>query len=94
VAGRRTFPQCYGERFTRRFLGAFFGVLPAALHLVLMRPLGARPLVWMCDAALALLSLLIAARVLWLRSPAQDHRTYLLLTYWYCALLASALIVL
>jgi 4-hydroxybenzoate polyprenyltransferase len=94
LAGRRTFPQRYGERFTRRFLGLFFGVLPVALHFALMRPLGARPLVWGCDAVLSLLSLLIAARVLGLRSPAQDHQTYLLLTYWYCALLASALVVL
>jgi (R)-axinyssene synthase len=94
LAGRCTFPQRYGERFTRRFLGVFFGVLPVAIHFVLMRPLSARPLVWMCDAGLTLLSLLIAVRVVWLHSSTQDHRTYLLLTYWYCALLASALILL
>jgi 4-hydroxybenzoate polyprenyltransferase len=93
-AGRCTFPQRYGERFTRRFLGFFFAALPLGIHFVLMRPLGARPLVWMCDLGLALLSLVISVRVLRLRSSRDDHRTYLLLTYWYCALLASALVVL
>lgn len=93
-AGRCTFPQKYGERFTRRFLGVFFGALPLGIHFTLMRPLGDGPLVWLCDGGLGLLSLLIAVRVLRLRSPGDDHRTYLFLTYWYCALLGSALLVL
>lgn len=93
-AGRRTFPQTFGERFTRRFLGVFFAALPLGIHFVLMRPLGDRPLVWLCDAGLGLLSLLISLRVLRLRSPGDDHRTYMFLTYWYCSLLGCALLVL
>lgn len=93
-AGRRTFPQTYGEPFTRRFLAVFFAALPLGVHFILMRPLGGGLLVWLCDAVQGVLSLLIAVRVLRLRSPAEDHRTYLLLTYWYCALLVSSLILL
>ncbi len=92
--GRRTLPIVFGERWSRLFLAIAFGLLPLATHFVLMAPEGSRPDVLVLNVLLASLSLTIAGRVLWLRSPSADHVSYMLYTYWYCFVLAAAIVVL
>jgi 4-hydroxybenzoate polyprenyltransferase len=91
--GRRTFPVVFGEQRTRWFLAASFALLPIGVHSWLLLPLGLTPAVLACDLLHAILSLVIAARVLVCRSPQADHQTYLLFTYWYCLVLGSAIVV-
>lgn len=91
---RRTFPIIFGERPSRIFLAVSFALLPLATHFALMAPAGATAPVIVCDILLAAISLTIAARLLALDTPQAHHRSYMLFTYWYCFLLASAIIVL
>lgn len=94
VVGRRTLPIVFGERPSRLFLALAFGLLPVATHFVLMAPEGLRPDVLVLDLLLAAISLAIAGRIILLRSPTADHVTYMLYTYWYCFVLAAAIVVL
>jgi 4-hydroxybenzoate polyprenyltransferase len=93
-AGRRTLPLILGERATRIFLTVGFALAPLVIHFALMRPAGDRPSVWITDAVLAIVSLVVGVRVLLLRTPRKDHQTYMLFTYWYCLLLIATIIVL
>lgn len=92
--GRRTLPIVFGEWPSRLFLALAFGLLPLATHFVLLAPAGMRPDVIVLDLLLAAICLVIAGRVLLVRSPAADHVTYMLYTYWYCFVLAAAIVVL
>ena len=65
-----------------------FLALPALL-LLPWGPAPAAPIV-----VSAAISLTDAYRVLRLRTPRQDHYTYMLFTYWYCLTLLSAVFVL
>jgi 4-hydroxybenzoate polyprenyltransferase len=94
ASGRKTFPLVFGERPTRYMLATFFGLLPLVIHEVLMKPLGLTPAVVVCDVGLALVSGVIAVRVVGWRTPRADHQTYLLFTYWYCLALLSTIVVL
>lgn len=92
---RNTFPMAIGMTATRVFLGIGFAALAVITHVLLMQLAGTTGwVVWACDAALGGVSLLIAWRVLALRTPQADHTTYMLYTYWYCIALASAIVVL
>ncbi|MCY1083477.1 UbiA family prenyltransferase [Archangium lansingense] len=94
ASGRKTFPLVFGEKRTRYVLGTLFGVLPLIIHEALMKPQGLTPVVAACDAGLALVSWVIAVRVVGWRTKQEDHRTYLLFTYWYCLALLSTIVVL
>ncbi|WP_375769247.1 UbiA family prenyltransferase [Archangium gephyra] len=94
ASGRKTFPLVFGEKRTRYVLGTLFGLLPLVIHEVLMKPLGLTAAVVACDVGLAVVSGVIAVRVLGWRTPKADHRTYLLFTYWYCLALLSTIVVL
>ncbi|MCS6881395.1 MAG: UbiA family prenyltransferase [Oscillochloridaceae bacterium] len=94
AVGRRTLPIVFGEWPSRLFLAGAFAALPLATHFVLLAPLGPRPDVVALDVLLAAFCLVIAGRILWLRYPAADHRTYMLYNYWYCFTLAAAIVVL
>ncbi|HYO59303.1 UbiA family prenyltransferase [Archangium sp.] len=94
ASGRKTFPLVFGEKPTRYMLATFFGLLPLVIHEALMKPLGLTPTVVVCDVGLALVSWVIAVRVVGWRTPRADHRTYLLFTYWYCLALLSTIVVL
>ncbi len=91
--GRRTLPVAVGESAARWAMATVFALAPIAVHLGLMsRGGGAKALA--CDVVLGAWSLAIAARVLRDRSPRSAHATYMFYTYWYCALLVSAVVVL
>lgn len=93
VAGRRTFPLVFGETITRAKLSLCFGVLPFVTHWLVMLPANYSWNSLICEGLLAGLSWVIAYRVWFLRSPQADHRSYMLYTYWFCLVVASAIIV-
>lgn len=94
LVGRRTFPLVFGARLTRLQSGFGFAVLPILIHFALIVPAANEWYVGLCELVLVLTSLAIAYRVLFLRSPQADHRTYMWYTYLYCFALASAIILL
>jgi len=94
IIGRKTLPMVIGETPSRVILSLGFVILPLVTHIVLMMPAGDTWNVLLCEVGLAVLCWIIAARIILYRNPQADHHTYMLLTYWYCAVLASAIIVL
>lgn len=93
AVGRRTLPVVVGESASRWITAALFALAPIAIHVGLM-PRGGGVGALVCDVALGAWSLVIAARILRDRSPRAAHATYMFYTYWYCALLLSAVVVL
>jgi 4-hydroxybenzoate polyprenyltransferase len=94
AVGRRTFPVWAGERAARAYLAVGFTMLPVAVHVLLLGPSRARWVAWPVDGLLAVLNLTVAVRVLLLRTPEKDHKTYRIFELWYSILLASAVVVL
>ncbi|MFI6362307.1 UbiA family prenyltransferase [Nocardia sp. NPDC050630] len=88
AVGRRTAAVVFGEVACRRFFAAAFVIYPIAMHFLVYR--NAATVTALIGAAAALLSFVIAYRVLRWRDRRADHTTYLLYTYWYCLTLASA----
>lgn len=91
---RRTFPLVVGWDRSRWFLAIAFAILPLITHGVLFAPAGLHGAAVLCSSVLTGLCLVISWRLLRYTEPAAHHRTYMLFTYWYCALLASAIIIL
>lgn len=91
---RRTLPLVIGERATRWLLVACFGLQPLVFQGLLVQPAGGGWPAFLCSALLALFSWTIALRIILRQSPAADHQTYLLYTYWYCATLVAAIVIL
>jgi 4-hydroxybenzoate polyprenyltransferase len=94
AVGRRTFPVAVGERAARIYLATGFAALPAILFFLLLRSSPAVWIVWPAGGALAVLNLTIAVRVLLLRTPEMDHKTYRKFEQWYSLILVLAVIVL
>jgi 4-hydroxybenzoate polyprenyltransferase len=94
LSHRNTFPMAFGIMPTRIFLSVGFAALAVLTHLLLMRLSGPRLEVLICDAMLGLVSVVIAIRVLAVRNPQADHKTYIQYTYWYCVALATAIVAL
>jgi len=92
--GRNTFPIAFGESAGRAIMGLGFGLLPVVIHLGLMMPAGNSLNVMFWDIAQALISWTIATRIVVYRTPKADHHTYMMLLYWYCLVLGSAIFVL
>lgn len=90
---RRTFPIALGERFSRWYLAAGFTALPFVVHFLLLAP-SKSPLAPVMDVILAALNLLVIVRVLRLRTPEADHRTYRRFEQWYTLALVAAIIAL
>ncbi|WP_062982259.1 UbiA family prenyltransferase [Nocardia anaemiae] len=88
AVGRRTAAVVFGAVACRRFFAAAFVIYPITMHFLVYR--NAPAAAALVGLAAALLSLVIAYRVLRLRDRRADHTTYLLYTYWYCLTLASA----
>lgn len=91
--GRRTLPVVLGQARARVVMAAVFLTMPIVIHMSLIAPLVS----WgglACDLAFAIMSTVIAVRILRGRDTVEDHRTYMLHTYQYCALLAGAIVLL
>jgi 4-hydroxybenzoate polyprenyltransferase len=93
-SGRRTLPLVWGEKMTRMLLTIGFSALPVLLADWLLLAGGWTLAVVLCSIGLATLSWMIAARISLYRTPRADHRTYMLFTVIYCAILGSVAIVL
>ncbi|MFN6564156.1 MAG: UbiA family prenyltransferase [Nostoc sp. ChiSLP01] len=94
AVNRSTFPIAFGEKASRFLLSLGFGLLPFIIHFILMMPTQSTASTLLCDVVLAVFSWFIAARIVFNRSPQEDHQTYMLFTYWYCLVLGSAIVVL
>lgn len=92
--GRRTLPIVFGEWPSRVFIAIAFALLAVLTHAALFVPNGLNAGTLLLDGLLAGMCLLIAGRVLLLRNPAADHVSYMLYTYWYCLVLAAAIVAL
>ncbi|WP_030611922.1 UbiA family prenyltransferase [Streptomyces sclerotialus] len=88
---RSTMPLVLGETRTRIFLCAGFAVGPVAIHRFLMAPAGPHWWIVATDLVLGGLSLLLAVRVMLLRGPEHDQRTYRLVEQWYTLALAASI---
>jgi 4-hydroxybenzoate polyprenyltransferase len=95
ATGRRTLPLVIGVWPTRILVSAAMAVLPVLTHFLLFVPASPSPAVLLvCGVALAGMSWLTAVRCIVLRSPQDDHRTYMTYTYTFCVALLSAVVVL
>lgn len=92
LVGRRTLPIVIGQKWTRRLLAVGIGLLPVVTHLGLVQETSFEPSVVGIEIVLTTLNFVVAWRTLRLQSPKSDHRTYILHTYWFCAVLASGLV--
>ncbi|MEV2224745.1 UbiA family prenyltransferase [Nocardia vinacea] len=90
AVGRRTAVVVFGELACRRFFAAAFVIYPVAMYFLVYRDAPAPAA--LLGVAAALLSFVIAYRVIRRRDRRADHTTYLLYTYWYCLTLASAIL--
>ncbi len=88
--GRLTLPLAIGEEPCRVVLALLIGVLPLLTHHFVMAPNPPTPTRAIVEVVLATFNVLVAARVLLRRSAVADAKTYLLHTYWFCAILCSA----
>jgi 4-hydroxybenzoate polyprenyltransferase len=92
--GRRTLPIVIGAWPTRILILVSFLLAPWITHVTMFAPLGLTLPGVLSEVGLTLTCVIVAIRTLLLRNKAADHRTYMVFTYWYCFLLASAILVL
>lgn len=86
--GRRTFPIAFGEHASRLFICICFFLITPCICFFLGNTLGV--IGFLCGSIITMLSSVISWRII--RVPTGDHRTYMLFTYWYCALLSMSII--
>jgi 4-hydroxybenzoate polyprenyltransferase len=91
---RRTLPIVMGEWPTRLFIAVWFLFAPWITHITMFAPLGLNIQALVCELGLTVTCVVVAVRTVFMRTREADHRSYMLFTYWYCFLLASAIIVL
>ena len=95
ATGRRTLPLVIGVWPTRILVSASMAVLPILTWYLLFVPASPSPVALVaCGIALAGMSWLTAVRCVVLRSPKDDHRTYMTYTYTFCVALLCAIVVL
>ena len=92
VLGRRTFPLFFGAWPTRWWVGSCSLALSLAIYplLLCLHALGWQSALW--AVVVSGLSLVMAWRVLFLRTARADHQTYMLLCWLYCLLVGGALL--
>jgi 4-hydroxybenzoate polyprenyltransferase len=92
ATGRKTLPITLGERPARFVVIGLFLLAPLWVHWGLM-PAAPTAATIACEVVLAAMPLAVAARLWLFRDPAADHKTYILYSYWYCAILASMIVI-
>lgn len=91
---RRTLPVILGDTRARWIVALAWTPMPVLVHYALFGIAHPTPLVMVCDALLAICHAIIIIRLLTLRTPKQDHTTYIAYTYLYCLVLLNGLVVL
>ena len=91
---RRTLPISLGEARARWLIASSIALLPIVVHWGLVYPGVPSTGGWIAEGLLAALNFFVVARILRRRGPRVDHKTYMLHTYWFCAVLASGLVIL
>lgn len=91
---RKTLPLALGERSARYVLSMVYFFLPAAVYVGLFIGYEWSFSFISLNIVLGVLSWVIAVRLLACRSARADHKTYMLYTYWYCAILVGAILLL
>lgn len=94
IVGRRTLSMVIGQDWARWLLAVGIGSLPVVTHVGLIHGIPLSPTVVIIEVLLATLNMVVAVRTVKCRSPQADHRTYILHTYWFCAVLASGILLL
>lgn len=92
ATGRRTLPVILGQKRARALMSVIFLFMPFFIHFMLFEAAGIVGKV-LCDAWLGGLVMLIVYRLWKYDSAPEDHKTYMVYTYWYCSVLASAVVV-
>lgn len=92
VNRRKTLPLVIGEYPTRFITCLFFVFLPLLIHVILFAPTNYNFAIVLCEIILALVSWLIAFRLISYRTLEADSKTYSLFTYWYCLEIASSIL--
>jgi 4-hydroxybenzoate polyprenyltransferase len=92
--GRRTMPLVFGETPSRYVVAAGYFGFPLLIHYGLMVPTGLNLTVIAWDIFLAGFAWVIGFRTLFLRTPQQDHKTYVGFTMLLCAYLGSSIAIL
>jgi len=90
---RRTLPIVLGEVASRRLMAVIWLAMCALVHVLLFggpQSLAVRAL----DLVIVGYHLFVVRRLLRLRTPEEDHRTYMIYTYLYVLILASGFLVL
>jgi 4-hydroxybenzoate polyprenyltransferase len=90
---RRTAPIVIGEPWIRYLLVTWFILFPIIIWFAIVQSAASPLAAQIVFGIHTVVCLLIAGRLLWMpATPSNDHRTYMIYTYWYCALPASAII--
>lgn len=90
LTGRRTLPIILGDEKARLLMCLIFAGMCLLMHLALWGGSGLKGV--LCDLWICGLALYICGRLLLYRTARADDRTYMVYTYWYCSILASAVI--
>jgi 4-hydroxybenzoate polyprenyltransferase len=91
-SGRRSLAMSIGPVAARAILAGLVALLPLATHDLLIAPLHGGLRGAACETILAALNLTTAAHVALRRDARSDHASYMIHTFWFAAVLASALV--
>ena len=95
TTGRKTIPIVYGEKQGRIIMAILFvimGIFIALSIRILVEGRLSIPII-VCIILLTCWHLLLSYRLIYYKSSTLDHKTYMLHTYLYCALLVSGFLI-
>lgn len=90
---RGTLPVTMGQERSRWIVAISIACTPIIVHVFLFAPAQWSVLTQSIEIGLTALNLLVAYRTVRRRGPAADHTTYMLHTYWYCAVIGAGIFV-
>ncbi|MFO0576219.1 MAG: UbiA family prenyltransferase [Polyangia bacterium] len=91
LTGRRTLPIVLGDHRARLVMCLSFASMCLLMHVALWGGSGLKGI--LCDLWFCGLALYICGRLLIYRTARADDTTYMVYTYWYCSILASAVVI-
>lgn len=91
ATGRKTLPIVLGQRPAKLLMCVVMVCMMVLIYMVLIPLRIGKELC--CGLLLGGMALRVVIRLLSCTTPQEDHKTYMLYTYWYCILLFSAIVV-